>query len=527
MSRIIASLVVAGLFAATAAGQDKKPKAKFTISKETTYLTGPVDADGYIDYVAALNERLGKGVTAENNANALLWQAPGPKPERSSRDPVSPEFFRRMGIAVPPEQGEYLVPLFNYMREQLQLYSGSQMDAINEQERRAKERSWTADDSPQLAAWLKLNEKPLAMVLAATKRTRYFSPLVTNPASDLAGEINPGIQGCREFARALSIRATLRTGTGAIDLAWEDLLACHRLGRLVTQDGNMVDWLFGIAIDSIAFHADKAFLSDANLSAAQLDKCLKDLQGLPPRGSCRHITDLRERLLVLDTTMRLHLEFFEAFRSFGGILEVDNKKVDNKKLEQLKKMSLDGIDWDVALTETNRRFDRIAAIMREKDHAKRETRLDEIAAEMNDLEVKLICEGTRDPRTTGDARARGTVVGDLQFILSISALRKMQEASDRAQQTQDNNFIAFALARYKRDCQRYPPELAALAPKYLPEIPQDLFSGKPLIYKPSANGYLLYSVGPNGKDDGGRGFGDEPQGDDIVVRMPLPELKRK
>ena len=48
---------------------------KFTISKETTFVTGPVDKDGYIDFAAALNERLGKGVTAENNANVLIWKA--------------------------------------------------------------------------------------------------------------------------------------------------------------------------------------------------------------------------------------------------------------------------------------------------------------------------------------------------------------------------------------------------------------------------------------------------------------------
>jgi hypothetical protein len=29
------------------------------------------------------------------------------------------------------------------------------------------------------------------------------------------------------------------------------------------------------------------------------------------------------------------------------------------------------------------------------------------------------------------------------------------------------------------------------------------------------------------KDDGGRSFDDKPEGDDIVVRMPLPERKGK
>src|ERR1700724_174995 len=59
----------------------KKHRGKFTISKETTYVTGPVDKDGYIDYAAALNERLRQGVTPENNANVLIWKALGPHPK--------------------------------------------------------------------------------------------------------------------------------------------------------------------------------------------------------------------------------------------------------------------------------------------------------------------------------------------------------------------------------------------------------------------------------------------------------------
>jgi len=55
----------------------RSAKGKFTISKETTFVTGPVDKDGYIDYTAALNERLRQGMTPENNANVLIWKALG------------------------------------------------------------------------------------------------------------------------------------------------------------------------------------------------------------------------------------------------------------------------------------------------------------------------------------------------------------------------------------------------------------------------------------------------------------------
>ena len=80
--------------------------------------------------------------------------------------------------------------------------------------------------------------------------------------------------------------------------------------------------------------------------------------------------------------------------------------------------------------------------------------------------------------------------------------------------------IAFALTAYRADNKQYPKNLDALAPKYLPSVPVDLFSGRALIYRPAESGYLLYSVGPNGKDDGGASRDDEPSGDDLTVRMP-------
>jgi hypothetical protein len=53
-------------------------RPKITISRETTYFTGPLRPDGYVDYLAATNEYCSKGVTPENNAAGPLIQAFGP-----------------------------------------------------------------------------------------------------------------------------------------------------------------------------------------------------------------------------------------------------------------------------------------------------------------------------------------------------------------------------------------------------------------------------------------------------------------
>ena len=54
-------------------------------------------------------------------------------------------------------------------------------------------------------------------------------------------------------------------------------------------------------------------------------------------------------------------------------------------------------------------------------------------------------------------------------------------------------------------------------------MPKDLFNDAELHYRREGGGYLLYSVGINGKDDAGRSYDDRKKGedwDDVVVRVP-------
>jgi hypothetical protein len=95
------------------------------------------------------------------------------------------------------------------------------------------------------------------------------------------------------------------------------------------------------------------------------------------------------------------------------------------------------------------------------------------------------------------------------------------------EQIERNLHVAFALAAYRADHARWPARLDELTPRYLPKVPGDVFSGGPLSWRPEKDGYLLYSVGPNGRDEDGRGREDDPPGDDLRVRMPVREPKAK
>ena len=64
---------------------------------------------------------------------------------------------------------------------------------------------------------------------------------------------------------------------------------------------------------------------------------------------------------------------------------------------------------------------------------------------------------------------------------------------------------ALAIRLYEVDLGRRPASLDQLVPEYLPAVPADPFSAddQPLRYAPDAERPVLYSIGPNGVDDGG------------------------
>jgi len=82
----------------------------------------------------------------------------------------------------------------------------------------------------------------------------------------------------------------------------------------------------------------------------------------------------------------------------------------------------------------------------------------------------------------------------------LTALRK----AVLAEVTRNAAITAIALKRYELRHHQLPATLAELTPDLLKAVPIDCMDGQPLRYRRNADGtFLLYSVGENGKDDGG------------------------
>jgi hypothetical protein len=73
-----------------------------------------------------------------------------------------------------------------------------------------------------------------------------------------------------------------------------------------------------------------------------------------------------------------------------------------------------------------------------------------------------------------------------------------------AVQRRDAALTAIALVLYRREYGDWPDSLNTMSPRYLPTVPPDQFDGRPIKYTIVDGRPLLYSIGADRKDDGGR-----------------------
>lgn len=107
--------------------------------------------------------------------------------------------------------------------------------------------------------------------------------------------------------------------------------------------------------------------------------------------------------------------------------------------------------------------------------------------------------------------------------LTLPAFNGFLTRFQRCQTLLDHARIAIALEKKRIIEGQYPESLATIADEFDGNIPSDLFTGIPYAYKLLVDGsYLIYGVGPDNIDNGGRMKHDREKGD-WVWRLTLPD----
>jgi hypothetical protein len=488
------------------------PSPPIIVSRETTYITAPLKPSGLPDYGQYVLDKAREGVTPENNAAVLLWQAIWP-------GDLEPEHYEVMadelGLEEIPSADESLQSLYGDRNRQRVLawlkerQSGgedketsvdaptddSDEDAVYAVIGQAVSRAWTSADIPPLAAWIAENKKPLDMLVAASQRSRYYSPspnLIDGSNVPLIVMSSPDGAGLRDVASSLSARAMWHVGEGRPAEAWRDLLAVRRLAQLQSRDGTtLVYELIAIRNDGVAAVATVTLLDQSSLTPEEAKQVQRDLAALPIFSAVADTIDEGERFIFLQTVFTARSD---GSRGLAALAALDP--------HYSLPLPWASVDWNDVLREGNRWYDRASAAMHLPTGAARKAALTQMDTDLQ----SRIARASRRSEWFGGLMNRGQRSDQVAAVL-LDMFLQATDAAPGAQDRANTNLtlvrLAAGLAVYRAEHGTYPENLDDLVPGVVPALPVDLYNGKPFFYQRDGEGYLLYSAGANGTDDGG------------------------
>jgi hypothetical protein len=521
--------LLSGILAVTSLAGDAR--IRVIVSKETTMITEPLRQGGLPDYIAALNERYGEAATSENNAVVPFWRAMGPRRVIENR---RERYFKMLGIAPLPEDTNYFVTSAN----QITLNEDSEATAaekdpraaLRQQLKTALDHPWSKARFPIWAEWLETNKRPLALLIEASKRPRQYDPLVGS-YTDTIGDIGPPTASHNltdDIVEVFRARAMLRLGSGRTADAWHDVLTLFRLSRVLGRGATMWEHAAADRINEGASCGLCALLRHAKPTVAEIAVMRADYSHVPPVPKIVETIDAVERFSHLDSIL-YHTRFKrpseESIARWDRALEKQGRSPEYRAASKLAMESMGDatLDWNLVLRLANVRYDRYVKACHKPAGVGRSAAMkavdEQIATEMKAAEARQASESSEE--LSREARARR--IESALYVKFSNSVQTHLEVEDRTMMRCELMKLALALAAYHADHGSYPEKLPDQMPKYTTDLPKDIFqNGAELHYTRQGDGYLLYSVGPNGKDDGGRGREDHQNKggwDDLAVRM--------
>ena len=473
------------------------------IGYDTTRLTGPLRPNGTVNYTAELNRINSAGVTPKNNAAPLLIDAMGPKALiGSARDHRA--IYKMLQMAPPPAHAQFVTSYYRWIHNHTHYYQWLRKHVVTAEQWKLQSsgavsllshRPWTAGHRPLVAAWIRANAAPLALLQKARAFPRYFIPHIHIIPIYFN---SPSVRSPLSFAlaEAATTRAMMRLGAGNIRGALADLAAVRHLIHLLDQGGQILWWTHWI--EQICQQDEAALANSKEISRGQLESLLAEFGSRPrlrrPMDTyglnVRYLRYSRLAFLMAAARTGLRTCFYET-NHWGSPFWNGPRHV-----PFWRNMLLDAlvpIDFPALMRRVNTIDDQLKAACHKPTYRQRAAALSAIAP-MISWKQRI------------ESYNNGNIVskifhppGILIYLFAPFAPYYAENLNDMHEMyimRRNLTILAIALAIYKRDHGRYPRRLAALAPQYVKAIPLDGFVDKPLTYHPRDHGqsFLLESA---------------------------------
>ncbi|MCW3100053.1 MAG: hypothetical protein JWL77_5671 [Chthonomonadaceae bacterium] len=292
-------------------------------------------------------------------------------------------------------------------------------------------------------------------------------PYLTPPLRSLNTEL-PHYKKFRLLARLLSLRGQVRAAHGDWSGAAENYLDGLRLGEDIPHGASLIGELVGIACQ--------------NTARRPLWDVVDHLNAAQTRAVMARLTDIMARHVPFTDTIQE-----EKWTGQAYWLEIVNGT--------LKTTPTKGV---VLSSEENPPSESMIYLFRSKQRL-----IDDFTTYM-DRSIAI----ARQPYIFRKPPPPPTdIIGISQLMTSVVPGARIK---DVAGETQNGLLlVTLALHAFRLEHGHYPKALEELMPSSLPKLPDDPFAAQGTFqYKFQGKGYVLYSIGPDGKDDGGTPIDD-------------------
>ena len=345
----------------------------------------------------------------------------------------------------------------------------------------------------RIAAFLVENAEAIKLLHEAAEIEGCRFPIRFVDASDASALDLPHSGGLRDGARRLVLAAVMAAEAGRAEEAVSHIDACIGTIRSLRNEPYDISQLVRMSCLAITKGALEQVMARVRLSGSQR-AALSSLLQAEERTETIGRAAVGDRCITDRYFLPGGVVFGEASEddTFGETFGHLSGVVSKGRLFCLRWL---GRAVRVARLPLN---ERLAASRRFSAELEAEAEIDVMDFLSQDFMGKFMLGMTASGYT-------GVIAEDLTGFATLRAMR-----------------TALAIEGFREAQKGLPESLAELVPKYIDAVPLDPFDGKPLRFKKLKKGYVVYSVGKDGTDNGGAWYGDagtDEQNIDVPFRV--------
>ncbi len=381
----------------------------------------------------------------------------------------------------------------------------------------------TPEQKKRIEKWLNDNNEIFELVIAGAKKPYCWQTYSGGgDTMEMMSILMPNLSGFKKLARALIWRARLRAEQGRFKDAFVDMKSCYQLGQHIRGNKTLVEQLVGIAIQALSVGTIREIVGEYEIDSTILADFQRYFEQIIADENFT-VSFKAEKLFMYDEIQRC----FTSDRFGKGHLYLPRFRKMNEMTGGYGNKEGVGDFIVVLLYSAPYLF----------GHPNKEETLKSVNA-LYDYFEQLSLKTAVQRHAESDAidnKLKELVNGNVFLRTLTPAVKRIAEIGNRGSVNVRAALTMIAIFRYNRDTGRYPQDLNQLVTDgYLKQLPTDSYSDKPLVYKKTEDNFILYSIGPDFKDDGGVSGKDSKgrvrqwrdNGDTVFWPLPEPQTNQ-